>query len=245
MKKAPVVRFVIGILAAVGAWYVLRLWTYVSGEVDWECYGGECSTNDARVGLAVAGGALAILACVLLVSVLRLAGFGLVLATASLAMVTGWEAAFADGQVEALSSGVGFWRVVAIVGGILAVLGLIVELRLPGPSWRLFGWRSVPADLGRFADGTAVVAFTADDGRGHEARIPVREELRGRPVRAYYLARDPSRVRVVPAMQKTPAAAVDASASLSTELTRLAALHAEGHLTDAEFEQAKRRVLGG
>jgi hypothetical protein len=32
---------------------------------------------------------------------------------------------------------------------------------------------------------------------------------------------------------------------LSTELTRLATLHAEGHLTDAEFEQAKRRVLNG
>jgi hypothetical protein len=244
MKKSPVVRLAIGIIAAVAAWYVLRQGTYVSSEVEWVCYGGKCSTDDLRPFLIVGGVALAILACALFVPMLRLAGFGLVLATASLAAVTGWEAAFTDGQVEALSGAVGFWRVVAIVGGVLAALGLIVELRRPGPSWRLFGWQSVPAELGRFEGGTAMVAFTTRDGRGHEARVPVREELREGPVDVYYLVRNPSRVRV--AFQKTPTTTdEDTSALLSTELTRLAALHAEGHLTDTEFEQAKRRVLGG
>jgi hypothetical protein len=244
MKKRPVVRLAIGVTAVVAAWYVLRQWTYVSSEVEWQCYGGKCSTDDLRAFLMVIGGALAILACVLLVPVLRLAGFGLVLATASLGVVTGAEAAFADGQVEVLAGHVGFWRVVAIVGGVLAALGLIVELRRPGPSWQLFGWQSVPAELSRFAGGTAVVAFTTRDGRGHEARVPVREEPREGPVSVYYLVRNPSRVRV--AFQATPTTTdEDTSALLSTELTRLAALHAEGHLTDTEFEQAKRRVLGG
>jgi voltage-gated potassium channel len=41
------------------------------------------------------------------------------------------------------------------------------------------------------------------------------------------------------------AAAAEGPASLAGELERLAALHAAGHLTDAEFSRAKARVLGG
>jgi hypothetical protein len=245
------IRLVIGVLAAAGAWFVLRHWAYVSDDIEWNCYGnGECGTNDARAMLVVAGVALAVVALVLLATVLRVAGIGLVLAVAPLAMVAGWEAAFADHQVEVLSDQVGFWRTFAIVGGLVAVLGLVIEWRLPGPTWRLLGWERVPAELDDFRDGTATLAFTDHDGRKHAVRVRAPEQLRGQPVRAYYLVRDPSRARPAPGKQpvlttnsRTSTDSTDSGDSLSTELTRLAALHAEGHLTDAEFEQAKRRVL--
>ena len=193
-RNGVVVRLVLGAVFAVAAWFVLRHWTYVSGEVEWVCYSNECGTDDWRVVLAIIGVVLAVVACALLVTVLRLAGFGLMLGLAPLAAVTGWHAAVADGQVDVVSGWADFWRVVAIVGGLVAVLGLVVEFRRPGPSWRLFGWEPEPVP-----EATHVEA--PPDGE-----VP---------------------------------------SSLSTELTRLAALHAEGHLTDAEFKQAKRRVLNG
>lgn len=240
------IRLVLGALAAAAAWFVLRHWAHVSHDIAWTCYGnGECGTNDARAMLVVGGIALAVLALVLLATVLRLAGAGLVLAVAPLAVVTGWEAAFADGRVDALSDQAGFWRVVAIVGAVLAVFGLLFELRVPGPSWRLFGWERVPGELDDFHDGTATLTFTDRDGHRHAVRVRAIEQLLGQPVRAYYLVRDPSRARVGPGKQPVlnTDSGKDEDESLSTELTRLAALHAEGHLTDAEFEQAKRRVL--
>jgi hypothetical protein len=219
----------------------------VSDDIEWNCYGnGECGTNDARAVLVVAGVALAVVALVLLATVLRVAGIGLVLAAAPLAMVSGWEAAYADRQVEVLSDQVGFWQTFAVVGGVIAVLGLVVEWRLPGPSWRLLGWERVPAELDDFRDGTATLAFTDLEGHAHTVRVRAPEQLRGQPVRAYYLVRDPSRARVGPGKQPvltTVGKPEQDEDSLSTELTRLAALHAEGHLTDAEFAQAKRRVL--
>jgi hypothetical protein len=240
------IRFAIGVLAAVGAWFVLRQWAYVSHDIEWECWAGECSTNDARSMLVVGGAALAVLALAMLATVLRVLGVGLVLAAGALAMVTGWEAAFADGEVEALSGQVGFWRGFAVVCGFIALFGLVIEWRLPGPTWRLLGWARVPAELGDYRDGTATLAFTDGEGRRHAVRVRVPEQLRDQPVRAYYQVRDPSRARAAPGKQqvrKPPKR--DGDTSLSTELTRLAALHAEGHLTDAEFEQAKRHVLGG
>jgi len=241
------IRFVIGVLAAVAAWFVLRQWAYVSDDIEWECWGGECSTNDPRAMLVFGGGALALLAIAMLVTVLRLLGAGLVLTAGALAMVTGWEAAYADGEVDVLSGQAGFWHGFAIVAGLVAALGLLIELRLPGPSWRLLGWARVPAELDDFRDGTATMTFTDGAGGRHSVRVRAPEQLRGRPVRAYYLVRDPSRARVGPGKQPPvlTTAKSDEDSSLSTELTRLAALHAEGHLTDAEFEQAKRRVLGG
>ncbi len=246
------IRLVIGALAAVAAWFVLRHWAYVSHDIEWNCYGnGECGTDDGRAMLVVAGVALAALALVLLTTVLRVAGIGLVLVVAPLAMVSGWEAAFAERQVEVLSDQVGFWRTFAVVGGVVAVLGLLIEWRLPGPSWRLLGWERVPAELDDFRDGTATLAFTDREGRAHTVRVRAPEQLRGQPVRAYYLVRDPSRARVGPGKQppvlttNSKGSGDDTDDSLSTELTRLAGLHAEGHLTDEEFEQAKRRVIGG
>lgn len=242
------IRFVIGVLAAVGAWFVLRQWAYVSQDIEWECWGGECSTNDPRSMLVFVGGGLALLAIVMLVTVLRVLGIGLVLTTGALAMVTGWEAAFADREVDVLSGAVGFWRGFAIVGGFVALLGLVIEWRLPGPLWRLVGWERVPAELDDFRDGTATLTFTDRQGQRHAVRVRAPEQLRGQPVRAYYLIRDPSRARPAPGKQppvlRTTKSDEDTPA-LSAELTRLAALHAEGVLTDVEFEQAKRRVLGG
>ncbi|GAB1509280.1 SHOCT domain-containing protein [Actinophytocola sp. KF-1] len=243
------IRLLVGVLAAVAAWFVLRHWAYVSHDIEWNCYGnGECGTNDGRAMLVVAGIALAVVALVLLASVLRVFGIGLVLAAAPLAVVSGWTAAYADRRVEVLSDQAGFWQTVAIVGGVVAVLGLLIEWRLPGPSWRLVGWERVAAEADDFRDGTAMLSFTDLEGRPHAVRVRAPEQLRGQPVRAYYLVRDPARVRVGPGKQPvltTNRAEDGDDDSLSTELTRLAALHAEGHLTDAEFEQAKRRVLGG
>lgn len=242
------IRLVIGALAAVAAWFVLRHWASVSHDIEWNCYGnGECGTNDGRAMLVVAGIALSVLALVLLATVLRVAGIGAMLVVAPMAMVSGWEAAFAERQVEVLSDQVGFWRVFAVVGGVITVLGLLIEWRLPGPLWRLVGWERVPATLDDYRDGTAAMAFTDRDGREHSVRVRVPEQLRGHPVRAYYLVRDPSRARAAPGRQPvlTTTGSKPDDETLSTELTRLAALHAEGHLTDAEFEQAKRRVLGG
>lgn len=242
------IRLAVGALAAVAAWFVLRHWAYVSHDIEWNCYGnGECGTDDGRAMLVVAGVALAALALVLLTSVLRVAGIGLMLVVAPLAMVSGWTAAFAERQVEVLSDQVGFWRTFAVVGGVVAVLGLLIEWRLPGPTWRLLGWERVPAELDDFRDGTASLAFTDREGRAHTVRVRAPEQLRGQPVRAYYLVRDPSRARVAPGKQPPllTTNANDDGEALSTELTRLAALHTEGHLTDEEFEQAKRRVVGG
>jgi hypothetical protein len=242
------IRLLVGALAAVAAWFVLRHWANISHDIEWNCYGnGECGTDDGRAMLVVAGIALSVVALVLLASVLRVAGIGLVLVVAPLAMVSGWEAAFADRQVEVLSDQVGFWRTFAIVGGIITVIGLLIEWRLPGPTWRLLGWERVPAELDDFRYGTATLAFTDLEGREHAVRVRAPEQLRGQPVRAYYLVRDPSRARPAPGKQPvlttTGKSDEDDADSLSTELTRLAALHAEGHLTDEEFEQAKRRVL--
>lgn len=95
------IRLVIGALAAVAAWFVLRHWAYVSHDIEWNCYGnGECGTDDGRAMLVVAGVALAALALVLLTSVLRVAGIGLMLVVAPLAMVSGWTAAFTERQVR-------------------------------------------------------------------------------------------------------------------------------------------------
>lgn len=243
-RTGVVVRLALGVAAAIGAWYVLRHWAYVSGDVEWLCDGSGCGTDDPRPMLAIAGGFLAVLASALLVTVLRLAGFGTALSVASLALVTGWDEAFADRQVDVVSGQAGIWRTIAYVGLGVAALGLVIEVRLPGPAWRLLGWERVPAELGEIRDGTAMLAYTDHDGRGHEVRVRAPEQLRGRPVSAYYLVRDPSRARLAPGKQKVLRASSE-DATLSTELTRLATLHVEGHLTDAEFEQAKRRVLGG
>ncbi len=131
---------------------------------------------------------------------------------------------------------------------LLPLLGLVIEWRLPGPTWLLLGWARVPGELGDFRDGEATLAFTDGTGQRHAVRVRAPEQLRGQPVRAYYLVRDPSRARPAPGKQPvltTTKKSDEDTPVLSAELTRLAALHAEGVLTDAEFEQAKRRVLGG
>jgi hypothetical protein len=249
-RKSVVIRLVLGTAAVAGAWFVLRHWASVAHEVEWVCAMGECSTNDVRVLLVIAGIALGIAACALLAAVVRVLGAGIALVVAPMAAVTGWRAAVADGQVTAdsVSGQVGFWRTVAVVGAVVVILGLVVEVRAPGPVWRLFGWEPVPAELGGEAGDLTAVTFIDRTGRQHVVRTRVAAALRSHPVRVYYLVDDPSRVRVVPGRK---AAAVSTGTEeapgpwtlLATELTRLSALHAEGHLTDAEFEQAKRRVL--
>lgn len=243
------IRLLVGALAAVAAWFVLRHWAAISHDIEWNCYdNGECGTNDGRAALVVAGIVLSVVALILLATVLRVLGVGLMLTVAPLAVVSGWKAAFADRQVEVLSDQVGFWQAFAVAGGVVAVFGLLIEWRLPGPTWRLLGWARVPAELDDFRDGTATLAFTDLEGRQHAVRVRAPEQLRGSPVRAYYLVRDPSRARVGPGKQPpvlTTNREEEDTPALSAELTRLAALHAEGVLTDVEFEQAKRRVLGG
>jgi hypothetical protein len=107
----------------------------------------------------------------MIVPVLRLLGVGIVLGLGPLAAVAGWSAAVADGRLPAETAAgyTGFWRTVALVGAVVAGIGLLLEVRLPGPVWRLFGWVPAPGELRDYAgpprgSGTAVLAFT-DRGR--------------------------------------------------------------------------------
>ena len=139
---------------------------------------------------------------VMLVPVLRLLGVGIVLVLGPLAAVSGWNAAVADGRLpaEAVSGEIGFWRTVAIVGTALAVLGLLMEVRLSGPVWRLFGWVRAPGELRDYScAGTAVLTFTDLDGAPRQTVVRVRQQWMLVPVRAWYPTRDPTRARISPA----------------------------------------------
>jgi hypothetical protein len=70
---------------------------------------------------------------------------------------------------------------------------LLIEVRLPGPVWRLFGWVPAPAELRDYSGGTAVLAYL-----DREVTMPVREQWMNVPIRAWYPVRDPSRVRITP-----------------------------------------------
>jgi hypothetical protein len=256
IRPGRIAYLLVAVLLGAAVWFLLRRGNYVANEIAWVCDHNSCGTNDARAVLPVAGIVLDVLLGIMLLPVLRLLGAGIALGLGPLAAVTGWHAAAAEGRVpiELVSADIAFWRAVAIVGAVLAVLGLLLELLRPGPSWLLLrGWDRVPARLHSYTgpadgSGTAVLAFTDSDGRPHQVMVRARPSWERQPVQAIYPVRDPSRARVAPSWRRRESEVESGPApasSLAGELERLANLHREGQLTDAEYEVAKRRVLGG
>jgi hypothetical protein len=196
---------VVAALVGAGAWLLIWSGIRVGHETGRPC-DYDCPPVGGRYALIpVLGIVLNVFLGVMLVVVLRLLGFGIALGLGSLAAVAGWNAAVADGRLsaETVSGYVGFWGAVAIVGAVIAVLGLLVETRLPGPVWRLFGWVPTPAELRDYTgppngSGTAVLAFTDRDRAPRQVVVPVRQRSMWVPVRAWYPAGDPSRARIQP-----------------------------------------------
>ncbi|MDT9695620.1 SHOCT domain-containing protein [Streptomyces sp. P17] len=75
-----------------------------------------------------------------------------------------------------------------------------------------------------------------------EVRCPLSAASRPHALRAES-ERPPAQPRVQVNGQSTDA--VEATTSVADELTKLASLHADGHLTDEEFSEAKARILRG
>ena len=159
-----VLVLVLAALVAAAAWVLIWSGTWLGH--GWSCRGDRCTGEGI-------GSLFTVVVGVVLVLVLRL--FGLALGIGPSAAVAGWSAAVADGRLpaETVSGYVGFWLPVAILGAVLALIGLFVEVRQPGPVWRLFGWVPVPAGLGeytgpRHGPGTAVA--TSPTGTGLPGR---------------------------------------------------------------------------
>ncbi|WP_322754213.1 DUF3592 domain-containing protein [Frankia sp. Cas3] len=99
---------------------------------------------------------------------------------------------------------------------------------------------------------TVTVSYTRADGSPATASVTrtfPRYELprRGGAVQVRYLPEDPSQIEVIlgPDDATVGTTPQDAAPRLVSELEHLAALHATGSLSEAEFTSAKRLLLGG
>lgn len=257
---------------AVAAWRLIEWGVSVGHLVQWECWGGECSTNDPRSLLPIAGIICNVVLMVLLLKPARAFGFGLAALVGTLAALSGWNEAVTEGGVDPASV-LTERRVVtaaAALAALITLLGLLSELKTTGYGARLLGARRVPAvlvdygpaegDYGRIGAkdaaalgfGTAYLTFT-DNGRRHRVKVRAREQWVGHPLFAVFRETRPERARIAlpwirsfPALERPEpdtAPATAAPDSFVAELERLAALRAAGHLTEEEFEAAKRRLL--
>ncbi|MEU6250988.1 SHOCT domain-containing protein [Glycomyces sp. NPDC047010] len=257
---------------AVAAWWFIEEGTRVGHLIAWSCWGGECSTNDARAVLPIVGIFLNIGLLVALTALARAFGFGLAVMTGPLAALRGWSEAVAEGTTTPAAIGVE-QRIVAAVaalGALVALLGLFSELKTTGYGAVLTGAKRVPATLADFGAaegdygrvsandaaalgfGTATLVFT-DNGRYHRVKVRAREQWVDTPVYAVFRETRPERARIglpwtrsypAPEKPESGAAAVGSGGSIVSELERLTALRSQGHLTQEEFEAAKRRLLG-
>lgn len=207
VSRVIVFVLVLAPLVAAAAWLFIWSGIRVGHDIFATCEGppNGCTADRKHPLLPVTGIVLIVHLGIMLVPVLRLLGVGIVLGLGPLAAVTGWHAAVADGRLsaEAVSGEVGFWRTVAIVGAVVAAIGLLMEVRLPGPVWRLFGWVPAPGELRDYTgppkgSGTAVLAFTDRNETPWQVKVPVRQQWMSVPVRAWYPAHDPSRARITP-----------------------------------------------
>jgi hypothetical protein len=129
-----------------------------------------------------------------------------------------------------------------------------------GAMWREFGLRKALANMPRHSPGRAVIeallargTLTPEEGRRFKtqglrtalANMPT--DSPGRAVVERLLAAESSSQRAnldegegVPSESTATTAA---RPDLPEQLERLAGLHAQGHLTDKEFESAKRKLL--
>jgi hypothetical protein len=260
VRRAVVVVLVLAPLVATGTW--LLIWAAIRVGHDVLPCDGNCPPGARFAETPSTGIVVNVFLGIMIVPVLRLVGLGIALGLGPLAAVVGWYDAVANGRVsaEAVSGSIGFWRVVAIVGAVFVVLGVFGEFRLPGPLWRLFGWVPARAELDGYTgppkrSGIAVVAFTDRDGVARRSVVPARHEWMELRVKAWYRPRDPSRVRIAPSPVGTPkhrdAPSEQAAPSermvapgLAAELDRLATMRRNGQLNDAQYEFAKRRLLG-
>jgi type II secretory pathway pseudopilin PulG len=85
---------------------------------------------------------------------------------------------------------------------------------------------------------TAVVAGTATAVSGNVQR---RQDQRAQAEAAQAQAVQAAQAQAVQAQQTAPP---DAASDVTAQLQQLAALHAQGVLTDAEFSAAKAKLLG-
>lgn len=88
-------------------------------------------------------------------------------------------------------------------------------------------------------------AFAGGVGSSQPQHVSFQLQQGSLPVPQHGGLRSPSPEHVVSPSQAEPAPSVRSTAgSISVELARLTAMHREGQLTDAEFELAKRKLLG-
>ncbi|RRR98640.1 SHOCT domain-containing protein [Glycomyces terrestris] len=275
--SSPLVLLLLALPFAAAAWWLIEEGVRVSDAVAWECWGGECSTDDPRALLPVAGIACNVVVLVLLTKSVRVTGFGLSLALGPYAAVSGAEQAVADGVPAAeVAGGQQFWFAVAVVGAAVAVLGLLLDLKVTGYGARLLGAQRVRATLTDFKAGEGDYGRTSAEtlaksgfgmadltfthhGSRHRIRVPARSHWHLDPVFAVFRDTSPEKARLArPWFRRAKApgkiltstnattthlAAHGHPVSIATELERLAALRADGSLTQEEFEAAKRRLL--
>ncbi|MFB9662420.1 SHOCT domain-containing protein [Glycomyces mayteni] len=262
----------VSLVLAAAAWWFIKEGTRVGHLIAWSCWGGECSTDDARAVLPIVGIFLNIGLLVALTALARAVGFGIAVMVGPLAALRGWSEAVAEGTTTPAAIGVE-QRIVAAaaaLGALVALLGLFSELKTTGYGPLLLGAKRVPAtladygpaegDYGRIAAkdaaalgfGTAHLVFT-HNGRYHRVKVRAREQWVGTPVYAVFRETRPERAGVglpwtrsypAPERPEPAAEAPGPGGSIVSELERLTALRSQGHLTQEEFEAAKRRLLG-
>ncbi|GAA2310376.1 hypothetical protein GCM10009853_079810 [Glycomyces scopariae] len=260
------------------SWWLIETGVRVGHTVEWECWGGECSTDDWRSLLPVAGIICNVVLAIMLAGLARAFGFGLAALAGLLAALSGWSAAVTEDGLAAAEVATESRIVGALAGvaAVIALLGLLAELRVTGYGARLLGAQRVPARLTDYGAaeapiggisaetaaasgfGTASLRFT-HNGRRHSVRVRVNRKWIDQPVFAVFRETRPENARVAlpwirsgtPAAETSSSTTAAASASARTgsgsivsELERLAALRSAGHLTQEEFDAAKRRLLG-
>jgi hypothetical protein len=273
-KSSPLVLLLLALVFGAAAWWLIEEGVRVGHTVEWECWGGECATDDPRALLPVAGIICNVVVLVVLSKALRIIGFGLALALGPYAAVSGWDAAVADGvSAASVAGGQRFWGAVAVAGVVIAVLGLLFELKVTGFGARLLGAQRIRATLTNFTAGEGDYGRTSPEtlaksgfgmadlnfthqGSRHSIRVPARGHWHLDPVFAVFRETSPEKARLARPWFRSakapgekvlrPASDLTAHghpASIATELERLAALRADGSLTQEEFEAAKRRLL--
>lgn len=246
------------VLCGLAAWYLLERGNAEAHLIPWSCWGGECSTGDPRVFLIVGGVAANIACFAFAIPALRLIAFGAAMALGPLAAISGWREAVASGLPAAeVTAETRVWGVVAGVGVVIALLGLVYELRTTAAFATLFGRERVPAALEDYREpkpdsgfGTAALVFRDRSGHPHRVEVRTPQSWTRRTLAAVYPSGEPARARVALPWLRSMVEAKPAETgtprpepSLVGELERLAALRRDGHLTDEEFRLAKRRLL--
>jgi hypothetical protein len=248
-RRNPAARFFAVLLTlglAAATWWLIETGVRVGHLVEWECWGGECSTNDWRALLPVAGIICNVILAVLLGALARLFGVGLAAMLGTYAAISGWNTAVAEDGLAAATVATELRVVGAAFGvaAVLALLGLLIELKTTGYGARLLGAQRVRATLTGFgiADapignytpekalehgfGQAAMHFTHNGSR-HAVKVRVRRQWLDEPVYAVFREMRPENARVVrpwfrssTAVEKTaPATATGAASTASTAPT--------------------------